>query len=52
MPPGGRLERKVAVVAGATSGFGEAIAPPVSRPKARRLILSGRRADAGDSIVV
>jgi NAD(P)-dependent dehydrogenase (short-subunit alcohol dehydrogenase family) len=46
---GGRLEGKVAVVTGATSGFGEAIARLFAAEGAP-LILSGRRSDVGEAI--
>ena len=47
---GGRLEGKVAVVTGATSGFGEAIARLFAAEGAA-LLLGGRRADAGEALV-
>ena len=46
----GRLEEKVAVVTGATSGFGEAIARLFAAERAA-LVLGGRRTDAGEALV-
>jgi NAD(P)-dependent dehydrogenase (short-subunit alcohol dehydrogenase family) len=46
----GRLEGKVAVVTGATSGFGEAIARLFASEGAA-LVLGGRRPDAGEALV-
>jgi NAD(P)-dependent dehydrogenase (short-subunit alcohol dehydrogenase family) len=47
---GERLEGKIAVVTGATSGFGEAIARLFASEGAA-LVLGGRRADAGKRLV-
>jgi NAD(P)-dependent dehydrogenase (short-subunit alcohol dehydrogenase family) len=45
-----RLENKVAIVTGATSGFGAAIARLFAAEGAHQ-VLTGRRADAGDDLV-
>jgi NAD(P)-dependent dehydrogenase (short-subunit alcohol dehydrogenase family) len=50
LSPGGRLEGKVAVVTGATSGFGEAIARLFAAEGAA-LVVAGRRTDAGEALV-
>ena len=47
---GGRLEGKVAVVTGATSGFGEAIARLFAAEGAA-LVLSGRRVESGEALI-
>jgi NAD(P)-dependent dehydrogenase (short-subunit alcohol dehydrogenase family) len=50
MSPSGRLEGRVAVVTGATSGFGEAIAR-LFAVEGASLVLGGRRVDAGQALV-
>ena len=50
MSPDGRLDGKIAVVTGATSGFGEAIARLFAFEGAA-LVLGGRRPDAGEALV-